>query len=54
MNGLRLTYLGNLVCGDRTSPRIWNVTSPELPGYNLRKGCYPTFTLEGLKEAGLL
>lgn len=50
---IKLTYLGRLVLEDKASPRIWNVIEPELPGYDFRRG-FPTMTLEGLKEAGLV
>lgn len=51
---IKLTYIGRLVIGDNTSPRLWNVISPELPGYRYDQGFYPTLGLEGLREAGLI
>lgn len=49
---LRLTYIGKMETGDVDS-RMWNVVEPELMGYNYKYG-YPTLTLEGLKERGLI
>lgn len=33
--------------------RMWNVIEPKLETYNYNKG-YPTFTILGLKERGLI
>lgn len=36
--------------------RLWNVLSPNLPGYGISGGLngYPTFSIEGLKKFGLV
>lgn len=34
--------------------RMWNVVSPRLPGYDYSAGGQPTFTIEGLKERGII
>lgn len=34
--------------------RMWNVLSPQIPGYTYDLGRIPTFGLEGLTEYGLL
>lgn len=51
---LKLSYIGKMeIPGYPKDTRMWNVVEPELPGYNYKYG-YPTFTLAGLVEQGLL
>lgn len=51
---LKLYYVGRLVKDNPTSPRLWNVISPRLPGYPYSHLHYPTLGIEGLKEVGLI
>lgn len=48
----KLIYLGHIVLDDKTTPRIWDLVSPRLKEYKGRG--YPTLTIEGLKERGLI
>lgn len=54
MQRVKLSYIGRLVKGDSTSPRMWNVIEPRLPGYRYHAMHYPTLGVESLKEMGLI
>lgn len=52
---ITLRYIGKMdVPNYPKDTRMWNLIEPELPGYDYGKGHKPTFTLEGLKQRGLI
>jgi hypothetical protein len=53
---LKLQYLGKMKWSEayNIDSRMWNVLSPKLPGYTYDGKGWPTFTLTGLKERGLI
>jgi hypothetical protein len=53
---LILQYVGKMSWADKygIDSRLWNVMSPKLKNYDYSSGGYPTFTLQGLKEKGLI
>ncbi len=52
-HGLTIEYVGYQDYGDGVGVHMYNLVKPELPGYSYEHGL-PTFTLEGLRERGLL
>lgn len=54
---IKLQYIGKMKWAEALNidSRMWNVIQPRLTGYSYDlPNCYPTFTLTGLKEKGLL
>ncbi len=53
---LILRYRGQMIWSKQygIDSRLWDVVAPILPTYDYSSGGYPTLTLEGLKEKGIL
>lgn len=53
---LKLQYIGKMLWAEQygIDSRMWNVVSPKLPAYDYSTGGLPTFTMEGLKQRGLI
>jgi hypothetical protein len=51
-----LKYKGQMIWSKQygIDSRMWDVVAPKLPTYDYRSGGYPTLTIEGLKQVGLL
>lgn len=52
---IKLKYIGKMEWTKeyRIDSRMWDLIEPRLKGYDYKSG-YPTFTIEGLKEKGLI
>jgi hypothetical protein len=53
---LILRYKGQMLWSKQygIDSRLWDVLAPVLPTYDYRSGGYPTLTIDGLKERGLI
>lgn len=53
---IKLKYKGQMEWSKKygIDSRMWDVIEPVLPEYDYTSGGYPTFTVEGLKERGLI
>lgn len=56
MQKLKLQYVGQMKWSKEfgIDSRMWNVIEPKLKTYDYSSGGYPTFTMTGLKEKGLI
>ena len=52
--GIKVRHVGFQGNGFGGGVHIYDVHEPRLPGYNYSDGGWPTLTLDGMKEKGLI